>query len=288
MFKVLKRQWKYLTAKLSGRLEESADPKVQLEQAMGEAQDQHRILREQAASVIARQKQTELQLNRAMDELAKINQSTRQALALAQQAQEKGDATKAAEYNQAAEGFANQLVATEKRIDDLKTMTLQTAQASEQAKTAVQQSSVRLQQQLAERHKLLNQLEQAKMQEQLNAATNELNRTVGADVPTLDEVRDKIEARYAKAVGTAELGDTTVETRMLEVQQAALGAEAHSRLEEIRGQMGLAGGEASGGAVGPGAAPATELEGAPAAEAEGVDGAPAAPPASSPDTSGSS
>jgi len=36
MWKVLKRRWKYLTAKLSGRFEETADPKVQLEQAMVE------------------------------------------------------------------------------------------------------------------------------------------------------------------------------------------------------------------------------------------------------------
>ena len=43
---------------------EKADPKVQLEQAITEAQDQHRRLREQAANVIANQKQTEMRLNR--------------------------------------------------------------------------------------------------------------------------------------------------------------------------------------------------------------------------------
>jgi phage shock protein A len=240
MWKVLKRQWKYVTAKLSGTLEERADPKVQLEQAITEAQEQHRRLVEQAANVVARQKQTELQLNRAMDELGKINQSTRQALTLAQQAQAGGDATKAAEYNQAAEGFANRMLATEKHIDDLKTMSLQTAQASEQAKAAVQQNSMALQERLAERQKLLSQLDQAKMQEQLNAATTELQRSVGNDVPTLDQVREKIETRYARAVGTAEIGGSTVESRMLEVQQAALGSEAQSRLEQMRQQMGIA------------------------------------------------
>jgi phage shock protein A len=91
MWKVLKRQWKYLSAKLSGTLEERADPKVQLEQAINEAQDQHRRLVEQAANVVARQKQTELQLNRAMEDLEKTNASTRQALVLAQQSEAKGD-----------------------------------------------------------------------------------------------------------------------------------------------------------------------------------------------------
>ena len=71
MFKVIKRWWKYMTAKLSGSFNERADPKVQLEQAIMEAQEQHRRLREQAANVIANQKQTEMRLNRAMEELEK-------------------------------------------------------------------------------------------------------------------------------------------------------------------------------------------------------------------------
>ncbi|MDA8061570.1 MAG: PspA/IM30 family protein [Actinomycetota bacterium] len=248
MFKGLKRQLKYQGAKINSKLEERADPKIQLEQAIAEAQDQHRLLVEQAANVIARQKQTELQLNRAMDELAKVNGSTRQALVLAQQAQATGDATKAAQYNQAAEGFANQLVTLEQRVEDLKQMSLQAAQASDQAKAAVQSNSTHLQQQLAERNKLLNQLEQAKMQEQLNAATNQLSQSVGSDVPSLDQVRDKIEARYAKAVGTSELGSATVESRMLEVQEAVAGAQAQSRLDQIKAQMALEAGGGSGGA----------------------------------------
>ncbi|MHB8506794.1 MAG: PspA/IM30 family protein [Acidimicrobiales bacterium] len=261
MFKGLKRQWKYQTAKINNRLEERADPKVQLEQAIQDAQEQHRILVEQAANVIARQKQTELQLNR----------STRQALMLAQQASAAGDSPKAAQYNQAAEGFANQLVAIEQRVEDLKQVSLQTAQASDQAKAAVQQNSTRLQQQLAERNKLLNQLEQAKMQEQLNAATTQLNQTVGSDVPTLDQVRDKIEARYAKAIGTSELGNATVESRMLEVQQAVIGAQAQSRLDQIRAEMALGpGGDPAGGSLGSGSAAGELGEGAaPEAPAEG-------------------
>lgn len=249
MWKVLKRQWKYLTAKISGRLDERADPKVQLEQAITDAREQHAKLQEQAANVIARQKQTEIQLNRAIDDLGKVNQSTRQALSLAQQAQSAGDVTKAAEYQQAAEGFANRMVATEKHIADLKTMSLQTAQAAEQAKAAVQQNRVVLEQRLADRQKLLSQLDQAKMQEQLNAAMTDLSKTVGGDVPSLEQVRDKIEARYAKAVGTAELGGATVESRMLEVQQAAMGSEAQARLDQIRAEMGLSAGGAAGGRV---------------------------------------
>src|SRR3954466_385595 len=239
MFKVVKRWWKYMTAKVSGSFNERADPKVQLEQAIMEAQEQHRRLMEQAANVIANQKQAEMRLNRAMGELEKVNGSARQALMMADDATKKGDAEKAAQYNQAAEAFANRLIAVEKEVDSLKTLSLQSAQAADQAKAAVQQNSAALQKKLSERQKLLSQLDQAKMQEQMNVAMQSLSQTVGQDTPTLDEVRDKIETRYAKALGAAELQGQTVESSMLEIEQAAVNVEAQSRLSELRSQLGL-------------------------------------------------
>src|SRR5687768_1597682 len=74
----------------------------------------------------------------------------------------------------------------------------------------------------------------------MNSAMSSLSETVGQDVPTLDEVRDKIEARYAKAKGMSELTETSVESRMLEIESAARNSEAQGRLAEIRAQLGLA------------------------------------------------
>ncbi len=242
MFKLLQRSWRYLTAALTGKFNEAADPKVQLEQAITEAQDQHRRLVEQAANVIANQKQTEMRLNRAMTEMEKLNGSARQAVTMAEEAAARGDATKAAEYTQTAEAFANRLIATEREVESLKQMLLQSTQAANQAKAAVNQNSMVMQKKLSERQKLLGQLDQAKMQEQLNRAMSSLSETVGQDVPTFDEVRDKIESRYAKAVGTSELAGQSVEARMLEVEQHQINNEAQARLAEIKSQLGITSG----------------------------------------------
>jgi phage shock protein A len=239
MIKLLRRIGHYITAALSGKFDEVADPKVQLEQAIQDAQDQHRRLKEQAANVIANQKQTEMRLNRAMDELQKVNSSTRQAVMMSDEATKRGDAAKSAEYNKAAEAFAGRLISIEKEVESLKSLSLQSTQAADQAKAAVMQNSSVLQKKLNERQKLLSQLDQAKMQEQMNKAMASLTETVGQDVPTLEEVRDKIEQRYAKALGTSELQGATVENRMLEVEQAAMDTEAQARLSEIRSQLGL-------------------------------------------------
>src|ERR671922_972331 len=116
MFKTLRRMWKYIAAKLNMSFSERADPKVQLEQAIMEAQDQHRRLTEQAANVIANQKQTEMRLERAVDEYEKSNASARQALLLADEANREGKTDKVASYTQAAEAFADKIIGLEKQV----------------------------------------------------------------------------------------------------------------------------------------------------------------------------
>ena len=274
MIKLMRRWWKYLTAKLTGNFNERADPKVQLEQAIMEAQDQHRRLKEQAANMIAIQKQGEMRLNRDMDELQRLNANARQAVTMADDAQKGGDAAKAAEYTRAAEAIANQLIAMEAQVETEKQALLKSTDAAGQAKAAVQQNSLMLQKKLAERNQLLGQLEQAKMQEQMNKAMASPSETVGQDVPSLDEVREKIEARYAKAQGMSELTGSTVESRMLEVEQAAANTQAQGRLAEIRAQLGLTPAETTAPAVDAGTtatSPATATE--PAAEPQPQEGA---------------
>ena len=239
MWKSLKKWWKYMGAKVSSTFNEKADPKIQLEQAITEAQEQHRRLKEQAANVIANQKQTDMRLSKTLDDLEKLNRNAQQAVIMADEAARKGNDAKAGEYLTAAEAFATQLVSKEAEVENLKTLSLQSTQASDQAKAAVQQNARVLQQKLSEKQKLLSQLDQAKMQEQMNTAMSSLTEQVGEDVPTLDEVREKIETRYAKAKGTSEVQGLSVESKMLEVEQASVNFEAQARLSEIRSKLGI-------------------------------------------------
>jgi phage shock protein A len=104
----------------------------------------------------------------------------------------------------------------------------------------VAQNSAALQKKFAEREQLLSQLDQAKMQEAMNKAMRQLSETVGEDVPTFEEVRTKIERRVARAQAASEISGTAVDTKMLEVEQAQMSAEAQARLSELRSELGLA------------------------------------------------
>ncbi|MGS2805440.1 PspA/IM30 family protein [Nocardia sp. MW-W600-9] len=233
------KAWKYMMALFDSKIEEHADPKVQIQQAIEEAQRQHQALSQQAASVIGNQRQLEMKLNRQLDEVEKLNANARQAVTLADQAAAAGDTEKAIQYTNAAEAFAAQLVTAEQSVEDLKVLHDQSLQAAAQAKKAVEQNAMMLQQKVAERTKLLSQLEQAKMQEQVSASLQQMDSTLSApgSTPSLDAVRDKIERRYANALGAAELAQNTVQGRMMEVQQASIQMAGHSKLEQIRASM---------------------------------------------------
>ncbi|HEU5470577.1 MAG TPA: PspA/IM30 family protein [Actinophytocola sp.] len=230
--------WKYLMAAFSSKIDEHADPKVQIQQAIEEAQRQHQALSQQAAAVIGNQRQLEMKLNRQLGEVEKLQASARQALVLADEARSKGDEQKATQFENAAQSFATQLVTAEQSIEDLKTLHDQALQAATQAKAAVERNAMVLQNKLAERTKLLSQLEQAKMQEQVSKSLNQMSELAApGNVPSLEEVRDKIEKRYATAIGSAELAQNSVQGRMMEVQASTTEMAGQSRLEQIRASM---------------------------------------------------
>lgn len=232
------KAWKYLMALFDSKIEENADPKVQIQQAIEDAQRQHQELSQQAAAVIGNQRQLEMQLNRRLGEIEKLQANTRQALQLADKARAEGDERKAVEYENAAEAFAAQLVTAEQSVEDTKQLHDQALQQADQAKQAVERNSMALQQKVAERTKLLSQLEQAKMQEKVSESLQSMNSlTSSGSTPNLDQVRDKIERRYSNALGQAELAQNSVEGRMAEVQQAGIQMAGHSRLEQIRAEM---------------------------------------------------
>ncbi|MFG1604273.1 PspA/IM30 family protein [Actinoplanes sp. NPDC049265] len=230
--------WRYFLALFGAKIDEYADPKVQIQQAIEDAQRQHQALVQQAAAVIGNQRQLEMKLSRQMGEVEKLQGMARQALVLADRARAGGDESEAQKYEATATTLATQLVSGEQSMEDLKTLHDQALSAAGQARKAVENNAMVLQQRIAERSRLLSQLEQAKMQETVARSLESMSSLAApGNTPSLDEVRDKIERRYADAMGRAELASNSVEGRMLEVQKSSLDMAGSSRLEQIRASM---------------------------------------------------
>ncbi len=232
------KAWRYMTAWSNSKIDEKADPKIQIQQAIQDAQREHEALSRQAANVIGNQRQLEMKLDRQLGTVENLKSQARQALILADKARADGDAAKAADFESTAQTIANQLVTAESGIQDLKQLHDQALSAAGQAREAVQNNTMMLEAKLSERTKLLSQLEQAKMQEQVSASLNQISELAAPrNTPSLDEVRDKIERRYANALGQADLANNSVEGRMLEVRRATVDMAGSARLEELRASL---------------------------------------------------
>jgi phage shock protein A len=108
-------------------------------------------------------------------------------LVVADNARAQGDEQKAQQYEHTAQAIASQLVSAEQAVEDLKVLHDQSLGAAEQARQAVERNSMILQQKIAERTKLLSQLEQAKMQEQVAKSMQQMTELAApGNTPSLD------------------------------------------------------------------------------------------------------
>lgn len=233
-----KKGWKYLTSSLDKKIEDNADPEVQINQAAEESKKQAAQIREQAAKIVGDKKALEIKLNRLLKDQATLQEKTKTALQAADAAQANGDADRAAKYTSSAEICASQLVAVENQIDETKVMYEQAVAAADQAMAQAKKSQADYEQQMSSIDELRSQARQAKMQEAATRASDQLGM-IDRDptVPTLDEVRDKIERRYADALGAQELTQNAVNTQMSEITSSGTDMKANARLAEIRASM---------------------------------------------------
>jgi len=235
MFRLIARTWHYAVAFLSGTLDTLADPRVQIEQAIEDAKRQHAALSDQAAAVIGNQRELQLKLARTITELERLRASASQALVLAEDARTKGDGEKAVAHERTARLFAMQLATVESSAADLHELHERAAAAAKAAKGAVEHNAYLVQKQLAERSKLLTELEAAKMQERVANALQRIGTFAPAtDVPSLQEIRDRIDRRIARASGRYESASEGVEARILDVEHALADARGEELLNEIR------------------------------------------------------
>nr|WP_120492774.1 PspA/IM30 family protein [Corynebacterium lactis] len=230
--------WKYMMSSFDKKIDDNADPKVQIAQAAEAERRRHAEIQRQAAAVIGNRNQLEMQLGRLNKEREKLATNTRQALSQADAARAKGDEATALKMENTAEVFASQLVSIESELEQTTELHAQAVSAAQEAQKQAEQSQVRYEQMKNEIRELESQADQAKMQE---TASKTLQGMQGIsddpNVPTLDAVREKIESRYANALGAQELAAASHQGRMAEIEASGADARADMRLAEIRAQM---------------------------------------------------
>jgi len=235
----LKRLWGYIKALFRSKAEAAMDPEIEIEQAIQEARKRDQDLRNQAAKVVAHRTQLESKIERSAGDVGEARELAKQALLKAQESTGAGDAAGADKWTRSAQGLAMKLQASENNLTSLKSQYQSAAVQADEAKTAVQQNALRLQELAARRMELLGDLQQAKMQESVNKAVESISATFDDDSVSLEKVEDKIEARKAEAMARAELREATPDGAEMELREAVSLSQADAKLEELKAELGL-------------------------------------------------
>ncbi len=196
--------------------------------------EQLRALRESAVNIIAYENQLEAQRTKLYGELERANTNARQAVLMASEAEQAGEAADAARFSESAELIAGEIVSIDTQIAAIDIELIEAKQASEEAKSIASDSAIEMTQMKAKGAALRADFERAKMAE----------ATLEAEGGTsFDSVKGKIDNRVATAEARAELdaveskNDVAGATAM--VEQAAAESKAAAKLAEIRNQMGF-------------------------------------------------
>lgn len=238
--RVFRRIIGYIRTWFRTKAEAAMDPEIEIEQAIEEARQQDQALRSQAAKVIAHRTKLEERIERSADDVAEAREMAKQALLRAEKSKESGDVEGMSKWTNSASSLAMKLQAAENNLSSLKEQYEIALDQSENAKRAVEQNAMRVQELAAKRMELVGKIEQAKMQEAVNGAMESLNAAVEKDAPSLSRVEDKISDRLAEAKASAELRSATPEGAEAELREAVSLAQADDKLAELRAELGLA------------------------------------------------
>ncbi|MGD2042876.1 MAG: PspA/IM30 family protein [Acidimicrobiia bacterium] len=236
---MFERWMAYIRSWFKSTSENMMDPEIEIQSAIDEAKRKDQDLRNQAAKVIAHKTQLESQIEKAADDVGEAKEMAKQALMKADEAQKAGDEAGVTKWTQAAQSLAMKLQASENNLASLKDQFTTAEGQAAKAKEAVQTNAMKVQELSAKRLEMLGTLEQAKMQEAVNSAVQSMSASVSDEGPNLETVENKIEQRKAEAMARAELHEATPEGAEAELRKAVNVAEANSKLDELRAELGL-------------------------------------------------
>lgn len=111
--------------------------------------------------------------------------------------------------------------------------------ASKQALKARDNYVLNMKKRTAEAMQLISAAKQAKLQEQLAQTMETFN--IGDDASTFNEMREKIDRRVAAAEAKLQLGTSSVDSQMQDIEREAMDIQLQDKLLEYKQSMGLLG-----------------------------------------------
>jgi phage shock protein A len=220
---VWRRLKRSVRAVFGGIVERTEDPEVILQQTIQDMRDRLPELNNSVAQVMS----TERLLARNKEQLAGKVVDLDSKIKAAVKMQRDDIAT----------AYIGQLQQAQLDLQKTTVQLEQATTASKQALKARDNYKLQLDRRAAEALQLINSSKQAKLQEQLAQTMEAFN--LGDDASTFNEMREKIDQRVATAEAKLQLGSSSVDAQMQDIEREAMEMQLQDKLLEYKAQMGL-------------------------------------------------
>src|SRR5215213_1232499 len=219
------RMKRSVRALFGGIIEKTEDPELILQQTIRDMRDRVPELNNSVAQVMATErllaKQKENLSTQVVDLDSKIKASVKM------------------NRDDIATAYIGQLQQAQIDVERTKGQLEHASLSSQQALKARDNYVLNMKKRTAEAMQLISAAKQAKLQEQLAQTMETFN--IGDDASTFNEMREKIDRRVAAAEAKLQLGTSSVDNQMQDIEREAMDIQLQDKLLEYKQSMGLLG-----------------------------------------------
>jgi phage shock protein A len=214
-----------IRAAFGGVVERTEDPELILQQTIRDMRDRVPELNNSVAQVMATERLLAKNKERLSEQVVDLDSKIRASVKMGR--------------DDIATAYIGQLQQAQLDLERTAGQLEHAGAASKQALKARDNYVLQMQKRSAEAMQLISASKQAKLQEQLAQTMQTFN--LGDDAATFNEMREKIDRRVAAAEAKLQLGTSSVDSQMHDIEREAMDMQLKDKLLEYKQKMGLLG-----------------------------------------------
>jgi phage shock protein A len=212
-------------ASTGAALEKMEDPEMVLQQTIRDMRDRVPELNNSVAQVMATERLLQKNKDRLEEQVVDLDSKIKAAVKMGR--------------DDIATAYIGQLQQAQLDLERTSAQLEHAQMASKQAMKARDNYVLQLKNRTQEAMQLISASKQAKLQEQLAQTMQSFD--LGDDASTFNEMREKIDRRVAAAEAKLQLGTSSVDSQMQDIEKEAMEMQLQDKLLAYKQQMGLLG-----------------------------------------------
>jgi phage shock protein A len=218
---MFKRIWRYLNALINGKLDEWEDPEIIINQATKEMKENQIKNRELAVQAITQKNNLQAEVDKEERMVAELER--RATLAL-----QSGN-------RELAKQFLKEKALHDQTLESMRTNLVSATEAAEKVKLAIKSEEERIRRKTAEALAMKANMKQAQIQIKINKALDQFQ--FSENEQQWGHVQERITSMQSEASARAEIANTSIDSKLREMEVSQMDVEADRQLAELEAKM---------------------------------------------------